>query len=74
MPRRDYCSPCKAKSGQLFVILKCLLKALSLASPAQVNWVRTRPEANPTEDGPKELAGIRIVLMIVQETGDPRLQ
>ena len=55
-------------------ISQCLLKALSLASPAHLTWARTRPDANPTEVGPKELVGIRIVLMVVQETGDPRLQ
>jgi hypothetical protein len=50
------------------------LKALSLASPAHVTWARTRPDANPSEVCPKELVGTRIVLMVVQETGDPRLQ
>ena len=50
------------------------LKALSLASPAHVTWARTRPDANPTEVCPKELVGTRIVLMVVQETGDARLQ
>ena len=52
---------------------QCLLKALSLASPAHVTGARTRPDANLTEVCPKELVGTRIVFMIVQETGDPRL-
>ena len=49
------------------------LEGVAVASPAHVAWARRRPDANPTEVCPKELVGTRIVLMVVQETGDPRL-
>ena len=74
--RDDFASldDCLSSRRRLQPTSQCLLKALSLASPAHMIWARTRPDSNPTEVCPKELVGIRIVLMVVQETGDLRFQ